>query len=246
MGYQWLDQYRQPSPGAPGAGSPQGPLPTSLAQFQRNFYAQPNVMGDINQHPQGPLSLQYQAYLADQEYRKASEQQLASVLQELRGGRRTQRQLLRGAGDTALKEAERSSKERVAAGEQSLISRGLYNTTALDAHRRGEGEALDRTRGAIREDVATRRAEMDARYNLPIAQTIGSVNQEAPSYGLLADLLRAKMTPANTQGQYAPLLGVAGGAIGAGIGGYFGGPAGATAGYGIGSGVGGGLGSYIR
>lgn len=66
--------------------------------------------------------------------------------------------LLQGQGESAKDEARRASGERTAGGDQSLMDRGLFNTTILDANRRREGEAVTRETNRIDENVALNKA----------------------------------------------------------------------------------------
>lgn len=66
--------------------------------------------------------------------------------------------LLEGQGESAKENARRNSAERTAQGDQSLMDRGLFNTTILDSMRRREGEAVTREVNQIDENVALNRA----------------------------------------------------------------------------------------
>ena len=66
--------------------------------------------------------------------------------------------LLEGQGESSKNEARRMSAERTAGGDQSLMDRGLFNTTILDSQRRREGETLGRQLAGIDEAVALNRA----------------------------------------------------------------------------------------
>ncbi len=66
--------------------------------------------------------------------------------------------LLEGTGEAAKAEAGRASAERTAAGDQSLMDRGLFNTTILDSQRRREGEGLVREQNNIDTNVALQKA----------------------------------------------------------------------------------------
>lgn len=66
--------------------------------------------------------------------------------------------LLQGMGETAKSDARRASAEARGAGDQSLMDRGLFNTTILDSQRRREGESLGRQLGAIDESVRGQQA----------------------------------------------------------------------------------------
>lgn len=68
--------------------------------------------------------------------------------------------LLDNQGVSSKESAARNSAERTAAGDQSLMDRGLFNTTILDANRRREGENLDRQNTAIDESVALNKANL--------------------------------------------------------------------------------------
>jgi len=67
-------------------------------------------------------------------------------------------ELLRSSGRGAKREATRRSAERSAASDQSLMDRGLFNSTVLDANRRREGETLGREVDDIEERVSGQRA----------------------------------------------------------------------------------------
>jgi len=66
--------------------------------------------------------------------------------------------LLEGTGEAAKVEAGRASAERTASGDQSLMDRGLFNTTILDSQRRREGEGLVREQNNIDTNVALQKA----------------------------------------------------------------------------------------
>lgn len=66
--------------------------------------------------------------------------------------------LLTGTGESAKVEAGRASAERTAGGDQSLMNRGLFNTTILDSQRRREGEGLTREINNIDTNVALQKA----------------------------------------------------------------------------------------
>jgi len=86
--------------------------------------------------------------------------------------------LLEGQGQNAIEETRRSSAERVAGGDQSLMDRGLFNTTILDANRRREGEVRDREINRINEGVALNKAGVLER-----------VFDNGPDFGSLLSLL---------------------------------------------------------
>ncbi len=66
--------------------------------------------------------------------------------------------LLESSGRTARRDATRRGAESKASGTQSLIDRGLFNTTVLDAMQRREGESLGRELEDINERVSTQKA----------------------------------------------------------------------------------------
>jgi len=86
--------------------------------------------------------------------------------------------LLEGQGESAKVDARRASAERTAAGDQSLMNRGLFNTTILDSQRRREGEGLTREINRISEDVALNKAGVLER-----------VTDRGPDFGALMQLL---------------------------------------------------------
>ncbi len=86
--------------------------------------------------------------------------------------------LLEGQGKSAIEGAQRASAERTAAGDQSLMDRGLFNTTILDSQRRREGEGLTREINRINEDVALNKAGVLER-----------VTDRGPDFGALMQLL---------------------------------------------------------
>lgn len=85
--------------------------------------------------------------------------------------------LLTGQGESAIAETKRVGAERTAAGDQSLIDRGLFNTTILDSTRRREGEATNREVNRIGESVALNKAGVLER-----------VHDQGPDFGALLQL----------------------------------------------------------
>ena len=86
--------------------------------------------------------------------------------------------LLEGQGASAIDQVNRDSAERTAGGDQSLIDRGLFNTTITDANRRREGESRTRQTNAINEGVALNKAGVLER-----------VSDQGPDFGALMNLL---------------------------------------------------------
>lgn len=87
--------------------------------------------------------------------------------------------LLEGQGQSAIDQAQRDSDERTAAGDQSLIDRGLFNTTILDSQRRREGEATTREVNRIGENVALQKAGVLER-----------VHDQGPDFNALLSLMQ--------------------------------------------------------
>lgn len=94
------------------------------------------------------------------------------------------RNLYQGAGDTALSDAEAQSNRTRAGRHQSLLDRGLYNTTVLDSENRAEDASLARTKGAIREGVAGQKAQSDMYLTGSIADTMERKQDVGPNAGL--------------------------------------------------------------
>lgn len=86
--------------------------------------------------------------------------------------------LLEGQGASAIDQVNRDSAERTASGDQSLMDRGLFNTTITDANRRREGESRTRQTNAINEGVALNKAGVLER-----------VSDNGPDMGMLMNLL---------------------------------------------------------
>lgn len=85
--------------------------------------------------------------------------------------------LLQGQGESAIAETRRSGAEQTAAGDQSLMDRGLFNTTILDSQRRRQSEATDREVNRIGENVALNKAGVLER-----------VTDSGPDFGALLQL----------------------------------------------------------
>lgn len=227
----------RPTPTPAGGAPPPQSLPTNLNDFYRMRFGQPENIREIMGHQTGPEALFYQAYLADQEYRARGEKQLKDTRGVLYRGREQSRNLMRGAGEVSIRDAERDSRERQAGIEEDAISRGLYGTTVLDAGRRREAESLNRTRGDIRAAVARDMSGMEERYSNQIAGVVGGVNYAAPSYDLIRQALITKMTPTGGSNVFQN---VASGALTGAAAGAGAGPYGALAGAAVG-GIAGGI-----
>jgi hypothetical protein len=66
----------------------------------------------------------------------------------------------KGYGKTSMRQAEQSAKASFDAGREDAISRGLHNTTYLDAMRRGINSDLMGAKSAINEQTATMLAQI--------------------------------------------------------------------------------------
>ena len=146
--------------------------------------------------------------------------------------------LTAGQGEDSRNRIRRDANESRAEGQQSLIDRGLFNTSVLDAQNRRIDEARDRALTAVDESVADR-----------VAGIVERRTDQAPSMDLLAQLamqsnqgttggMRARQTTTAPRGPNSFLPPGFGGAGGAG-----GGDGGGQGGGGFGGGGGGGGGS---
>lgn len=96
---------------------------------------------------------------------------------------------LEGVGNEALAETRRRGDSAKAAGAQSLISRGLYNSGAYDSANRRTDEATGRELRGIREMIATQKAGLftqRAGFEAGRAGALGSLGAQAA--GLNAEL----------------------------------------------------------
>ncbi|MGD9631415.1 MAG: hypothetical protein AB7V18_19420 [Pyrinomonadaceae bacterium] len=99
--------------------------------------------------------------------------------------------LLAGQGQSSKLEARRQSQEGFAGDTQSLISRGLGNTTVLDSARRRRDEDYQRAAQSIDESVADR-----------VSGVVERRTDQAPNYGAFTDLLREQaMSEAQNKAQ---------------------------------------------
>ena len=149
--------------------------------------------------------------------------------------------LTAGMGEDSRTRIRRDANEARAQGQQSLINRGLFNTSVLDAQNRRIDEARDRSLTAVDESVADR-----------VAGIMERRTDQAPSMDLLAQLamqgqqggtggMRARQTTTAPRGPNSFLPPGFGGEGGGGAGG-----GGAGSGGGMGGGGGGGGGGGRR
>jgi len=97
--------------------------------------------------------------------------------------------LLAGQGQASKSDALRQRNEGFGQDTQSLIDRGLGNTTVLDSSRRRRDEDLQRANQRIDESVADR-----------ISGAVERRTDQAPDYGLLTSLLQ-QQSSATAQNQ---------------------------------------------
>lgn len=199
-----------------------------------------------------------------QRSRQAGRRQLNRAGATFRGRVQGVEQLLESSGRTATREAIQSSQSREAAGTQSLMDRGLYNTTTLDSMRRREAEQLNDQRETIRENTDRARAGAYLQTTGDLAnfqlnrvgvetgltgQIAGAIERRTDEYpdtadfaGLLRDLARGEAQQGRSYSTGNFSGGRGGGGGGSGGGGQYQG-SGGSGGGGGGSGGGGGGGS---
>lgn len=111
--------------------------------------------------------------------------------------------LLEGMGETAKTDVRRASEEAKGAGDQSLMDRGLFNTTVLDSQRRRQDESTGRQVGAIDESVRgqkigamsdwagflSNRAGFEQGQTLDKAGVLERVSDIGPDQGAWANLI---------------------------------------------------------
>lgn len=138
-----------------------------------------------------------------------------------------------------VQQAYDAGKVATSAVDQSMVGRGLYNTTSLDSARMGVGAATSRQVAEINANFDAIEAELGLRQNQAENQIRGNIAQLKVGHGM------AKAGQLNTQQQFAQqwalnnnpdawldsILGIAGTASGYSIGGPAGGAIGGKVGY---------------
>ena len=115
--------------------------------------------------------------------------------------------LLESSGRAAKRDATRRSAESKAGGTQSLIDRGLFNTTVLDAMQRREGEGLGRELEDINERVSTQRAGAEMQTSGDLARFMQSrTGIEAGLTGDKAGAIERRTDLGPNLAQYANLF----------------------------------------
>ena len=128
---------------------------------------------------------------------------------------------LAGAGQTAKTNILQQGKQQLAGSQQSLASRGLYNTTAFDAAQRGIHADTSRALASVDESIGNMLANLQIGQGQAQAGAYGALSGlEQSRYGSLANLYGGKIgTITDRKDIAAPsLLQQAGPALGAFLG----------------------------
>lgn len=145
-----------------------------------------------------------------------------------------QRKMLEGYGQTALADQARGAASARGGLQQSAMERGIYSTTVYDQLANRQNESSARARGAIYEDIATKKAGVDQQATGAIADRVGHNYDQGNLYQFLTEQAKAQAKAAKkskTGGLFGTLGGLlgtavggpAGGAAGSALGGFFGG-----------------------
>lgn len=154
------------------------------------------------------------------------------------------RNLMQGAGRTALEDQSRTFGRQSAGLNDSLVSRGLWSTTLVDALHNRQTEAQTRSRGALQEQIATGQAQLEQGLDSGIADQLSHNEDRAQNYSFLGSSANAQEKAQKKSSLFGFLGNIGGGLLGAlpffsGGGGSSGGLGGDGSVYGMG-----GLGSY--
>lgn len=147
---------------------------------------------------------------------------LSHLLPTINKGYGQARQGLQAAGQSAKQGIQDRGQQQIAGTAQSLASRGLYNTTALDAAQRGVHADTSRALASVDESLGQLMSGLSISQSQAQAGAYGALsNFEQQRYGSLADIYRGKIgTISSREDVVAPsLLSQLGPLVGAAMGG---------------------------
>lgn len=121
--------------------------------------------------------------------RAANEKRYTEGLDTIKSGYGSAMDIYGGAGDQAVKDIGMQFAEQGAQTDQSLLTRGLYNTTILDALKNRNTEASARAQAAARESFAAGKAGIAERGANATAGFIAGRTDEYPDVGPYATLI---------------------------------------------------------
>jgi hypothetical protein len=138
----------------------------------------------------GGNSLINDAIKAADEAKRANEQRYKSQIRTLQSGGRAALDELRNAGLSRRQDLRRDLQRAQGGTLQSAISRGLSNTTILDALQRGNQETYNRGMNDLASQLAALRTNQINRNTENLASAIYARNDVAPNLPSIAEAIR--------------------------------------------------------
>lgn len=165
----------------------------------------------------------------------ANEKRYQDILGTIGSGRKEEMGLLEGMGTASKNKAFLDTRENIGGDTQSLIDRGLFNTTVLDSMKRNRQTDLQNTYQSIDESTRSAKANAVRGYTEMLSGAQERRTDQGPNLGMLAQLLQGIGQGAGMQAGYG--AGGGGGRSNSVIGGH---PTGTPGGNNFFAGVGGG------
>lgn len=162
--------------------------------------------GDYLDNPYSPGSVEHTIWQKLIEGEKKQEYRTGKLDKEIRG---VYGQMLLDSGkpdQMALSDINRSERSGKAGAFQSLASRGLGNTTVVDAVQRQVGEGAQRERRGVYQDATKNKQGVQAMY----ANYLNSITNQGPDSSIYANLLTGTASQGgrknNAAGDYTAIL----------------------------------------
>lgn len=170
-------------------------IPTNIGQYEENILTNPYFLASSQQNPLGLQGALMASIFAQRKANEETEGDFQNALGALKGGQSTARNLYQSYGQDALSESRRTFNREQAKTDAGLQASGLYGSTLRSSLRNRGAEAFGRTQGAIRGEIATRRAGFEDQSGRAIADLYGARVRGGPSSGFYANLASAASTP---------------------------------------------------
>lgn len=195
---------------------PPNPSPTTTGQYEENLLANPGFGQRAQQNPLGLDAALLYSILGSREANAATEKDYKETQGILYRNRDNSRQLLEGAGRTALQDEQRGAARQQALTGSSLMDRGLYNTTVYDALSNRNREQSSRRTEEINRNTAGQRNQSDTMYAQLLAQNSASRQrnfQGGSIYNNLAQMANQPRGQSNSSSLFAGIGSLAGGLL---------------------------------
>ena len=200
----------------PRAWQPPNANPSTTGQYEENLLANPGFNARATQNPLGLDAALLYSILGSREANAATEKDYKETQGILYRNRDNSRQLLEGAGRTALQDEKRGAARQQALTGSSLMDRGLYNTTVYDALSNRNREQSSRRTEEINRNTAGQRNQSDTMYAQLLAQNSASRQrnfQGGSIYNNLAQMANQPRGQSNSSSLFAGIGSLAGGLL---------------------------------